>query len=334
MRVLVTGGSGYIGTHTLVELVAAGYSPIVLDNFSNSLRTAVHRVERITGVGIPVYEADIRDRESIRGVFLANTDIDAVIHFAGLKAVGESVRRPLDYYTNNVAGSLNLFATMEEFGCTRLIFSSSASVYGDSPSMPIREDSPVSPASPYACSKLHVEEILRDLYKANTQWQICLLRYFNPVGAHPSGMIGESPAGIPNNLMPYIAQVAMGLREKLRVFGNDYPTMDGTGVRDYIHVVDLAQGHVQALQALSQEQVLTLNLGTGVGYSVMQVLRAFEQACGRSIPFEVAPRRSGDVAQCYADPELAYRLLSWRASIGLEQMCRDAWNWQMHGSGD
>lgn len=334
MKVLVTGGSGYIGTHTLIELVAAGYSPIVLDNLSNSTLDAMHRVERITGVRIPVHVADIRDRGSIRSIFLANAGIEAVIHFAGLKAVGESIRQPLDYYANNVAGSLNLFATMEEFGCTRLIFSSSASVYGESASMPIREDSALSPASPYARSKLQVEDILRDLHRANGQWRICLLRYFNPVGAHPSGMIGESPSGVPNNLMPYIAQVAMGLREKLWVFGNDYPTVDGTGVRDYIHVVDLALGHVQALKVLSQGQVLTLNLGTGVGYSVMQVLHAFERACGRRIPFEVTTRRDGDVAQCYANPEQACRLLSWRAGIDLDQMCRDAWNWQIHAAED
>lgn len=333
MKVLVTGGAGYIGSHTLVELAAAGHCPVVLDNFSNSTPDVIERVVRIAGLSIPTYEADIRDRESIRNVFRANPDIEAVIHFAGLKAVGESVSQPLDYYINNVVGSLNLFAVMEEFGCSRLIFSSSASVYGEPTSVPIRESAALAPASPYARTKLQIEDILRDLYNSNRQSSIGLLRYFNPVGAHPSGLIGENPTGTPSNLMPYIAQVAVGWRDRLRIFGGDYPTPDGTGVRDYIHVVDLARGHVNALNVLSPAQMLTLNLGTGRGYSVLEVVRAFEQACGRQIPFEVVPRRSGDVAQCYADPMQAHRLLAWTADIGLEQMCRDAWNWQVHGAG-
>lgn len=332
MRVLVTGGAGYIGTHTLVELLSSGHSPVVLDNLSNGSAEALYRVEGLTGSAIPLCRADIRDREAVDRAFTQYGEIDAVIHLAGLKAVGESVINPAVYYENNVAGSLNLISAMEAFNCRRLIFSSSASVYGEPSTLPLRENAPLSPASPYARTKLQVEQMLADIGYADSRWRIALLRYFNPVGAHPSGEIGESPRGTPNNLMPYIIQVAAGLKQKLSVFGGDYPTADGTGVRDYIHVVDLARGHVRALEVLDDLQVTTLNLGRGEGYSVLEVLRTFERVSGLRIPYEIVARRAGDVAQCYADSTLAQQLLAWRAGLDLEQMCRDAWNWQCTGT--
>ncbi len=327
-NILVTGGAGYIGSHTCVELLAAGYNLVVIDNFSNSKPAVLGRVEQISGGKIPFMEVDVRDRSALRDVFRQHA-IDAVIHFAGLKAVGESVSQPLRYYDNNVSGSIALFEVMAESGVKTLVFSSSATVYGDPQSVPIREDFPLSATNPYGRSKLMLEEILRDLSRSDESWKIALLRYFNPVGAHESGIIGEDPNGIPNNLMPYITQVAVGKLQQLSVFGDDYPTPDGTGVRDYIHVVDLARGHLAALGALSDKPgVMTVNLGTGQGYSVLDVIRAFENASGRPVPYRIAPRRPGDVAQCYADPTLAQELLGWRAERGLEEMCRDSWRWQ------
>ena len=326
--ILITGGAGYIGSHTCVELLDAGYDLVVIDNFSNSKPAVLDRVTQISGRAPTFMEVDIRDRGALRDVFRAH-DIDAVIHFAGLKAVGESVAQPLRYYDNNISGSIALFEVMAESGVKTLVFSSSATVYGDPHSVPIREDFPLSATNPYGRSKLMLEEILRDLFRSDESWRIALLRYFNPVGAHASGMIGEDPNGIPNNLMPYIAQVAIGKLAQLPVFGDDYPTPDGTGVRDYIHVVDLARGHLAALKALvGQPGVMTVNLGTGQGYSVLDMIRAFEQASGRPVPYRIAARRPGDVAQCYADASLADYLLGWRAERGLEAMCRDSWRWQ------
>ncbi|MBK1679265.1 UDP-glucose 4-epimerase GalE [Rhodocyclus tenuis] len=326
--ILITGGAGYIGSHTCIELLAAGFDLVVVDNFSNSKPAVLGRVEEISGRKLPFFEADVRDRAALRAVF-GQYAIGAVIHFAGLKAVGESVAQPLRYYDNNVCGSVALFEVMAEFGVKTLVFSSSATVYGDPHSVPIREDFPLSATNPYGRSKLMIEEVLRDTAHADDSWRIALLRYFNPVGAHVSGLIGEDPNGIPNNLMPYISQVAVGLREQLSVFGGDYPTPDGTGVRDYIHVVDLARGHVAALRALLQRAgVLTVNLGTGQGYSVLQVVQAFERASGRAVPYRIVERRPGDIAQCYADPAQARGLLGWQAERGIEEMCRDAWRWQ------
>ena len=326
--ILITGGAGYIGSHTCVELLDAGYDLVVIDNFSNSKPAVLDRVAQISGRAPTFMEVDIRDRGALRDVFRAH-DIDAVIHFAGLKAVGESVAQPLRYYDNNISGSIALFEVMAESGVKTLVFSSSATVYGDPHSVPIREDFPLSATNPYGRSKLMLEEILRDLFRSDESWRIALLRYFNPVGAHASGMIGEDPNGIPNNLMPYITQVAIGRLPQLSVFGDDYPTPDGTGVRDYIHVVDLARGHLAALKALvGQPGVMTVNLGTGQGYSVLDMIRAFEQASGRPVPYRIAARRPGDVAQCYADASLADYLLGWRAERGLEAMCRDSWRWQ------
>ena len=326
--ILITGGAGYIGSHTCVELLDAGYDLVVIDNFSNSKPAVLDRVAQISGRAPTFMEVDIRDRGALRDVFRAH-DIDAVIHFAGLKAVGESVAQPLRYYDNNISGSIALFEVMAESGVKTLVFSSSATVYGDPHSVPIREDFPLSATNPYGRSKLMLEEILRDLFHSDENWRIALLRYFNPVGAHASGMIGEDPNGIPNNLMPYITQVAIGKLAQLSVFGDDYPTPDGTGVRDYIHVVDLARGHLAALKALvGQPGVMTVNLGTGQGYSVLDMIRAFEQASGRPVPYRIAARRPGDVAQCYADASLADYLLGWRAERGLEAMCRDSWRWQ------
>ena len=326
--ILVTGGAGYIGSHTLVQLIEAGYTPVVYDNFSNASMESVRRVERITGSTIAVEEGDIRDRERLREVF-ARYPIDSVIHFAGLKAVGESVREPLRYYDNNVGGTVALCEVMAEAGCKNMVFSSSATVYGDPETVPIREDFPLSATNPYGRSKLMIEEILRDLYVSDNEWQIVLLRYFNPVGAHPSGLIGEDPSGIPNNLMPYITQTAVGQLSCLSVFGNDYDTPDGTGVRDYIHVVDLADGHIKALEKLgSLDEVLAVNLGTGQGYSVLEMVKAFEEASGKEVPYCIAPRRPGDIASCYADPALAREVLGWEATRGIRQMCEDAWRWQ------
>lgn len=328
MNILVTGGAGYIGSHTCVELLQAGHGVVVLDNLCNSKPESLRRVERITGARPELVRGDIRDRALLRALF-GRRQFDAVIHFAGLKAVGESVEQPLRYYDNNVGGTVALAEVMAETGVKRLVFSSSATVYGDPVSVPVREDFPVSATNPYGRSKLMVEEILRDLAIADPSWQIALLRYFNPVGAHASGLIGEDPSGIPNNLMPYVTQVAVGKLARLRVFGNDYATPDGTGVRDYIHVSDLAHGHLAALNALaSRTGVLTVNLGTGQGYSVLDVIRAFEAASHREVPFEIVARRPGDIAANYADPAYAESVLQWRATRGLTEMCVDAWRWQ------
>ena len=331
MNILVTGGAGYIGSHTCVELLETGHNVIVFDNLSNSSMVALERVKKITGKTITFYQADVRDRHALLKVFAKHKNIDAVIHFAGLKAVGESTEQPLNYYDNNIAGSINLFQVMEEVGVLKLVFSSSATVYGDPHTVPIQEDFPLSVTNPYGRSKLVIENVLQDTFQANAAWQTVLLRYFNPVGAHISGLIGEDPNGIPNNLMPYIAQVAVGKLPCLRVFGDDYPTVDGTGVRDYIHVVDLAKGHVCALESLeksSQGQVLTVNLGTGKGYSVLEMREAFSQVSAQEIPFEIVARRIGDIAECYADASLAKRLLGWQAEKNQQDMCVDAWRWQ------
>ena len=328
MNILVTGGAGYIGSHTCVALMAAGHRVFLLDNFYNSQRDVLKRLATITGQIPVLFEGDVRDRAFLRTVFAANR-IDAVIHFAGLKAVGESVAEPLRYYDVNVGGTISLCEVMGEFGVKTLVFSSSATVYGDPASLPIREDFPRSATNPYGASKLFLEDMLGDLAKAEPTWRIARLRYFNPVGAHESGLIGEQPAGIPNNLMPYITQVACGVREKLSVFGGDYPTRDGTGVRDYIHVMDLAEGHLAALNFLQHNAgLLTVNLGTGEGYSVLDLVRSFEKVSGRPVPYAIVDRRPGDVAACFADPALANRLLGWKAKRGLEAMCRDAWRWQ------
>ncbi len=326
--ILVTGGAGYIGSHTVVELLARGESVLIFDNLSNSSSAVLERIERIAGRRPAFIEGDIRDRAALDAVFAAH-EISDVIHFAGLKAVGESVAKPLHYYENNIGGTLNLLQAMGAAGVRRLVFSSSATVYGDPHAVPIREDFPLQATNPYGRTKLFIEEMLRDLLVAEPDWRIAILRYFNPVGAHPSGLIGESPNGIPNNLMPFVAQVAVGRRPELSVFGSDYPTPDGTGVRDYIHVVDLALGHLAALDALARSAgELTVNLGTGRGYSVLDMVRAFEQASGRCIPYRLVDRRPGDVASCYADPARAESLLGWRASRGIEAMCADTWRWQ------
>lgn len=330
MKVLVTGGAGFIGSHTVVELMNAEHDVAVVDNLCNSKEESLRRVAAITGKTVPFHNADIRDRAALDAVFHAEGPVDAVIHFAALKAVGESVRIPLDYYGNNITGTITLCEAMAAAGCRNLVFSSSATVYGDPASVPIREDFPTPGATnPYGWSKLMMEQILRDVQKASPAWNIILLRYFNPIGAHPSGLIGEDPAGIPNNLLPFVAQVAIGRRDSLAIFGNDYPTTDGTGVRDYIHVVDLALGHLKALDALTAAPGLAVyNLGTGKGSSVLEVIAAFEQASGRPVPFTIQPRRPGDVAACWADPSKAQRELGWRAVRDLRAMCEDAWRWQ------
>jgi len=325
--ILVTGGAGYIGSHTCVELLNAGQDVVVFDNFSNSHPESLKRVETITGRKIQLVEGDIRDQAALEDA-LRRFGCTAVIHFAGLKAVGESVEKPLDYYDNNVIGTHRLLLAMGNCGVKTLVFSSSATVYGEPQRLPLTEDHPLSATNPYGRTKLIIEDMLRDLYRADPSWQIGILRYFNPVGAHASGLIGEDPQGIPNNLMPFVAQVAVGRREQLKVWGDDYPTPDGTGVRDYIHVVDLAIGHLKALARLSGPQCFEVNLGTGTGYSVLDVVKAFEQASGRPVPYELAPRRPGDVAACYADPAFAAELIGWRAERGIDAMCIDAWRWQ------
>jgi UDP-glucose 4-epimerase len=328
MKILVTGGMGYIGSHTVVELQKAGHDVVVVDNLSNAAASVQQRVEKITGKKFDFIEADIRDRAAMERAF-GTHQVGAVIHFAGLKAVGESVAQPLRYYDNNVSGSVVLFETMAKFGCKTLVFSSSATVYGDPASVPILEDFPLSATNPYGRSKLMIEDILRDLIKAEPDWRIALLRYFNPVGAHESGLIGEEPNGIPNNLVPYIAQVANGQREKLSVYGGDWPTPDGTGMRDYIHVVDLAIGHVKTLEKLATAPgVVTYNLGTGRGNSVLEMVRAFEEASGRPIPYQIVARRPGDIAKCYADPSRARDELGWTAERDIAQMCADSWRYQ------
>ncbi|HEX5277353.1 MAG TPA: UDP-glucose 4-epimerase GalE [Fluviicoccus sp.] len=326
--ILLTGGAGYIGSHAAIEFVNAGYEVLVLDNFSNSKPEAVRRTRELAGKEFPLVEGDVRDRTLLDRLF-ADYEVEAVVHFAGLKAVGESVQQPLRYYDNNVCGTVNLLQAMQAARVRRMVFSSSATVYGDPHAVPIREDFPLSATNPYGSSKLTVENILRDLARADPEWRIALLRYFNPAGAHPSGRIGEDPNGIPNNLMPFITQVATGKLARLRVFGGDYPTHDGTGVRDYIHVVDLVRGHVKAMQYLQQHSgLVTANLGTGQGYSVLDMVRAFEQASGRPIPYDIVERRAGDIAECYADAGLARNLFDWTAEFDREAMCRDAWNWQ------
>ncbi|MCD8566240.1 MAG: UDP-glucose 4-epimerase GalE [Burkholderiaceae bacterium] len=342
MAVLVTGGAGYIGSHTTVQLLEAGMDVVVLDNLSNSHAKSLDRVRQITGKDVAFVQADVRDRDALREVF-AKYPITSVIHFAALKAVGESQSQPLRYYENNITGSLVLFEEMQRAGVYSVVFSSSATVYGDQGNGQYRESDPLAPMSVYGRTKLMVEDILRDLCAADANWRVALLRYFNPVGAHPSGLIGEDPSGIPNNLMPFIAQVAVGKREKLSVFGNDYPTPDGTGLRDYIHVQDLAAGHLAALNALSAlnpstslqnprpegfTMPLTVNLGTGQPYSVLQMIQAFASASGKPVPYEIVDRRAGDVAVCYADPTLAKKLLGWQAKLGIDAMCSDTWRWQ------
>ena len=332
MHILVTGGTGFIGSHACVALMAVGHEVSVIDDLSNSQREVLDRLERISGKRPAFFEGDVRDRELLRALFKQRS-VDAVIHFAGLKAVGESVAQPLRYYDCNVGGAMSLCEVMAEVGVKTLIFSSSATVYGDPASVPIREDFPRSATNPYGASKLMIEDMLADVAKSDGQWRIARLRYFNPVGAHESGLIGESPSGIPNNLMPFVAQVATGQRERLSVFGNDYPTPDGTGVRDYIHVMDLAEGHVAALDYLQNHSgLLTVNLGTGCGYSVLDMVRAFEKASGRPVPYAIMPRRPGDVAACYADPALVKKLLGWSAKRGIDEMCQDGWRWQQYQS--
>ncbi len=326
--ILVTGATGYIGSHTVVQLIEVGYSVVILDNLCNSNREVINRIEAITGKRPKFFLGDVRDRQILRTIFSEN-NIHAVIHFAGLKAVGESAAKPLAYYDNNVCGSVALFEEMAKANVKTLVFSSSATVYGDPGSVPISEASTLHATNPYGQSKLMVEEILRDLYKSDPTWKIALLRYFNPVGAHQSGLIGEDPSGVPNNLMPFIAQVAVGKRKKLSVFGDDYPTPDGTGVRDYIHVEDLTRGHLSAINALDQNAgLLTVNLGTGRGYSVLEMVRAFEKASGKTIAYDILARRPGDIAACYADPTRAKSLLGWQAQHGIDRMCADTWRWQ------
>ncbi len=327
-NILVTGGAGYIGSHTSLELLENGDQVIIVDNLCNSSQESIKRVEELTGKAVSFHEVDITDKPTLDRVFEEH-NVDAVIHFAGLKAVGESVVIPLSYYQNNLTGTLNLLEVMKAHNVKRLVFSSSATVYGEPASVPITEDFPTSATNPYGRSKLIIEEILRDLSVSDAEWDIALLRYFNPVGAHKSGRIGEDPNGIPNNLMPYISQVAVGKLEQLAIFGNDYETPDGTGIRDYIHVVDLAQGHLKALKYLAQSPgLLTVNLGTGSGYSVLDLLTAFEKASGRSVAYEIVNRRTGDIAQCYADTHKAAEVLGWKAVRGIDEMCEDAWRWQ------
>lgn len=328
MRILVTGGAGYIGSHTVLELLDAGYDVLIADNFVNSKPAALQRLRALASKPFEFVELDLTDATATDALF-ERYAIDAVIHFAGLKAVGESVQQPLEYYRNNLVSTLNLLLSMKQHGVEQIVFSSSATVYGDPVSVPIHEDFALSATNPYGRTKLMIEDMLRDIAIAEPSLRICLLRYFNPVGAHLSGTIGEDPNGIPNNLMPYIAQVAVGKLPALRVFGGDYPTPDGTGVRDYIHVVDLAKGHVAALKKLqSGAGIFTYNLGTGVGYSVLDMLHAFEKACGKTLPYEIVSRRPGDVAACYADPEKAAAELGWRAQYGVDRMCADSWRWQ------
>ncbi len=332
MKILVTGGAGYIGSHTCIELLDKGYDILVIDNLVNSSEESLRRVEEITGKTLEFIKLDLLDRESVNTLFKKNR-FDAVIHFAGLKAVGESVEIPLLYYYNNITGTLNLAEAMKASGVKNIVFSSSATVYGDPQTVPIKEDFPVSPTNPYGRTKLMIEDILKDLFISDKSWNIMLLRYFNPVGAHQSGRIGEDPNDIPNNLMPYVSQVAVGKLSELSVFGDDYPTIDGTGVRDYIHVVDLARGHINALEKLEKSPgILTCNIGTGRGYSVLEMVEAFEKASGRKIKYKIIGRRSGDIATCYADPSLALKELNWSAEFGIEDMCRDSWNWQSSNS--
>ena len=327
MAILLTGGTGYIASHTACVLVQAGHEVVLLDNLSNSRADVVERLRRITGRALPFHEADVRDRQRVAQVLRAH-GCTAVIHFAGLKAVGESVQKPLEYFDNNVGGTLALLQAMRDAGVSSIVFSSSATVYGEPQHLPLGEAHPTSAVNPYGRTKLHIEEILADLCRADPAWRVACLRYFNPAGAHPSGLIGEDPNGIPNNLAPYIAKVATGELKSLGVFGNDYPTPDGTGVRDYIHVMDLAEGHAAALSFLQRQAGWhAINLGTGRGYSVLEMLRAFEKACGHPVPYDIKPRRTGDVASCYADPAKAFSTLGWRATRGIDEMCESTWRW-------
>ena len=332
MAILVSGGAGYIGSHTCVELLAAGYDIVVADNYYNSCPEALARVKKIAGKDFRFVEADMTDKDAVEKIFAENEDIDCVIQFAAYKAVGESVSKPIEYYSNNLACTLNILDVMRRHNCHNIIFSSSATVYGDPASVPIREDFPVGgTTNPYGTTKVFTERILTDCCHADPELNVALLRYFTPIGAHPSGLIGEDPNGIPNNLVPYIAKVAVGKLEKVHVFGNDYPTPDGTGVRDYIHVVDLARGHVAAIKKLEQKPGLFIcNLGTGHGYSVLDVINAFSKACGKEIPYVIDPRRPGDIAECWCDPSKAKRELGWEAQYGIEEMCAHSWNWQSH----
>lgn len=331
MSILVTGGTGFIGSHTCVELLNAGYEVVILDNFYNSSPEILEKIEKLTSKKVEFYEADIRDRAGLDKIFAENR-IDAVIHFAGLKSVGESCIKPLEYYENNVSGTVTLCQAMRDAGCKRMVFSSSATVYGMNNISPLTEDMPIGgTTNPYGTTKCMIENILQDLYKADNEWSITLLRYFNPIGAHKSGLIGEKPNGIPNNLMPYITQVAVGQLEQLSVFGDDYNTPDGTGVRDYIHVVDLALGHIKAVEkALKGEGIDAYNLGTGIGYSVLDLVKAFEKSAGVKINYKIAPRRPGDIATCYSDPSKALKELGWKAEKSLEEMCEDSWRWQQN----
>lgn len=330
MTVLVCGGAGYIGSHTCVELLQAGYDVIVVDNFVNSFPESIRRVERITGKSVTLIEANLCDGTQVEPIFSQHPEIEAVIHFAGLKSVAESVEKPLMYYENNLASTMTLLKMMQKYQVRYLVFSSSATVYGVPAVVPIREDAPMGRATnPYGSTKLFLEQILTDVHRADPAFQVAMLRYFNPIGAHESGLIGEAPNGVPNNLVPYIAQVAAGRQKALRVFGDDYPTHDGTGVRDYIHVTDLARGHIAALQKLQTNCGLsTYNLGTGRGYSVLEVLHAYERVCGKRIPYEICPRRAGDVAVCYADVSKAWNELGWKAQYGIDEMCASSWKWQ------
>ena len=328
MKILVTGGAGYIGSHTCIELIKSGYEVVVVDNLCNSSLESIKRVEKLTDSDIHFHKVDVRDKVSLARVF-EQYPIDGVIHFAGLKAVGESVEKPIEYYDTNVSGTFILAEVMREFNCKTFVFSSSATVYGNPHTVPIKENFPISATNPYGRSKLMIEEFLQDVFIADDSWHIALLRYFNPVGAHKSGLIGEDSNNIPNNLMPYISQVAIGKLENLSIFGGDYDTHDGTGVRDYIHVVDLAKGHIKALQALKDKsQVLTVNLGTGKGYSVLDMIKAFEKASDKNIAYQIVDRRPGDIATCYADPSYAVEKLDWKAEYELDEMCEDTWRWQ------
>ena len=327
-NILVTGGAGYIGSHTVVELLNSGYGVVVVDNLCNSSEESLARVKQITGKDVKFYNADVRDRAALDTIFTENK-IDFVIHFAGLKAVGESCAKPIEYYDNNLCGTLVLLEAMRDHGCKKIVFSSSATVYGTPERLPLDENCRTGgTTNPYGTSKFFQEIMLEDVYKADKQWTVVLLRYFNPVGAHESGLIGEDPRGIPNNLTPYIAKVAIGELKEVGVFGNDYPTPDGTGVRDYIHVVDLARGHVAAIDRIKNSGVYVYNLGTGVGYSVLDVIHAYEKACGHSLPYSIKPRRPGDIAACYADASKAERELGWKARYGIDEMCASSWNWQ------
>ena len=328
MKVLVTGGAGFIASHTNVELLEAGFDVVVIDNLVNASKESIRRVEKLTGKNVPFYEEDLMHEQAVYDIF-EKENFDAVIHFAGLKAVGESCRKPLEYFDNNITGTLNLLKAMRKYGVKNLVFSSSATVYGLPKTVPITEDFPLSVSNPYGRTKLMIEDMLRDIYKADDSWNIALLRYFNPIGAHESGEIGEDPNGNPNNLLPYVAKVAAGQLECVHVFGNDYNTPDGTGVRDYIHVVDLAKGHIKALEKLEQNPgLVTYNLGTGVGYSVLDIIHNFEKACGKELPYVIDPRRPGDIDICYADCTKAKEELGWEAQYGIDKMCEDAWRWQ------